>query len=146
MLQRSQCWVPVLVGFQTERRWGNEHMCSLDFRSRGRMSDFLSIIVPLRFQRICDSQCQASGSCCVCTGLGGAGRFEAGTLLTITQGGVHRGAQSPYAATPPRLALSGALVLNAGNRRQPTACSAVDCVHAAVLHGAKRRISGMNKP
>lgn len=34
--------------------------------------------------------------------------------LTITQGGVHCGAPSPCAATPPRLALSGALVLNAG--------------------------------
>ncbi|GLD60722.1 MTSS I-BAR domain containing 2a [Lates japonicus] len=47
-------------------------------------------------------------------GSAGVERSEAGTLLTITQGGVHRGVPSPCAATPPRLALSGALVLNAG--------------------------------
>lgn len=39
------------------------------------------------------------------------------TLLTVTQGGVHRG------APPPRTALSGALVLNA-RLAEPTAYSA----------------------
>lgn len=51
---------------------------------------------------------------CACSRCAAVQRFEAETLLTITQGGVHRGAPSPCAATPPRLALSGALVLNAG--------------------------------
>lgn len=48
--------------------------------------------------------------------------------LLTTQGGVHRGAPSPCAAPPPRLALSGALVLNAGNvHSQPPAALCTAC-------------------
>lgn len=66
---------------------------------------------------------------CVCSrsAAAAAERFEAESILTITQGGVHRGAPSPCAATPPRLALSGALVLNAGceyNKLPAALCTA----------------------
>lgn len=50
---------------------------------------------------------------CACTGSAAARRCEAGNLMTTTRGGVRRGA--PRAATPPRLALSGAVVLNTGS-------------------------------
>jgi len=74
------------------------------------------------------------GACCQCTGSAAVKSCEAETLLTITQGGVHRGAPSPCAATPPRLALSGVLVLNAGyeNSKLPaalwTACTQPCCM------------------
>ncbi|KAI9523473.1 hypothetical protein NQZ68_027331 [Dissostichus eleginoides] len=45
------------------------------------------------------------------------------------------------AATPPRLALSGALVLNAGSEHKPHCLQREDCLQAAELHGAQRRIS-----
>lgn len=45
------------------------------------------------------------------------------TPLTVTQGGVHRGAPTLRAAPPPRIALSGALVLNT-RLADPTAYSA----------------------
>ncbi|KAI3370801.1 hypothetical protein L3Q82_007337 [Scortum barcoo] len=67
-------------------------------------------------------------------------RFEAGTLLTITQGGVHRGAPSPARRHAPAL---GAVRCRGAERRvraEPTACS-VDRPHAAVLRGAETRSS-----
>lgn len=81
---------------------------------------------------------------CVCTGSAGVERFEAGTLLTtttsITQGGVHRGVSVPVRHAP---ALGAVRCRGAEHwvRTQPTACSAVDCLHAAVLPGATRRIT-----
>lgn len=59
-------------------------------------------------------------------------RFEGKTPLTSAQGGVHQqGAQSPCADTPPRLALSDSLVLNAGyqNGKLPAAHWIV-CLHS----------------
>ncbi|KAG7244458.1 hypothetical protein INR49_030110 [Caranx melampygus] len=58
---------------------------------------------------------------CVCTGSAGVGGFEAGTLLTTTittttRVGFTEEFPSPC-ATPPRLALSGALVVNTGYER-----------------------------
>ncbi|KAF3689058.1 Neural-cadherin Cadherin-N [Channa argus] len=50
-------------------------------------------------------------------------------------GGVHRGAPSPCAATPPRLALYGRSGAERWVRIQPAACSAVVCPHADVLRG-----------
>lgn len=50
----------------------------------------------------------------------------------------------PRAPPRPRaLALSGAVVLNAGNVHSQTACSAVHRPHASVPAGAKRRIARM---
>lgn len=46
---------------------------------------------------------------------------------------------SPYAAPPPRI--SAVRHSGAEQRTQPSACSAVHCLHAAVLAGAKRRMS-----
>lgn len=71
----------------------------------------------------------------MCTGSAGVPKpFRRRGLPSNTQGGVHGGAQSPRAATPPRQALSGTLVLNAGYERSQlpaalgTACTQTCCM------------------
>ena len=99
----------------------------------------LSSLSPLllRWERICGGPRHAAGEALAVCALAHPpwrASSEARTLLTISQGGVHRGAPSPCAATPPRLALSGALVLNAGyeHSQQPaalwTACTQPCCM------------------
>lgn len=130
--------VEVLVGFQTARRWEKQHMCSVDLVADWRdecfplCHHFFTLRADL-WQTPSHSWGEALAVRAQADPPWRAG-CEARTLLTVSQGGVHRRAPSPRAATPPRLALSGALVLNAGYEhiQQPaalwTACTQPCCM------------------
>lgn len=137
--------VEVLVGFQTARRWEKQHMCSVDLVADWRdecfplCHHFFTLRADL-WQTPSHSWGEALAVRAQADPPWRAGCEARNPPDRLTGWG------SPKSSVPARrhAPALGAVRCSGAERwvrTHPTACSAVDCLHAAVLNGAKRRTS-----